>query len=102
MRALRIVDAAQFGPWPPAAFSKLCNCLKDAPPSLIDVRLSLRPMRLDTELLVQNPQLRGGGATFSCADIGAEGLGGSLRAAMTHSAAEGGDAAARQIARLWI
>ena len=33
IRALRIVDAARLGPWPPAAFSKLCNTLKE--PSLL-------------------------------------------------------------------
>ena len=118
IRALRIVDAARLGPWPPAAFSKLCNCLKDAPPTLIDVTLALRPTRGSqielrglpppraqaAELLVQHAVLRGGGTTFQLEELCAEDLGGNLvlRAAMSNMSSGVDTSAVRQIARLWV
>lgn len=106
IRALRVVDAARLGPWPPAAFSKLCNCLKDAPPNLIDVRLSLRPGHTHTsELLVQSSALRGGGTAFKLNELCVENLGNNflLRATRSNMSAGGADQSAmRQIARLWV
>jgi len=101
-----VVDAARLGPWPPAAFSKLCNCLKDAPPNLIDVRLSLRPGHTHTsELLVQSSALRGGGTAFKLNELCVENLGNNflLRATRSNMSAGGADQSAmRQIARLWV
>jgi hypothetical protein len=103
---LRVVDAARLGPWPPAAFSKLCNCLKDAPANLIDVRLSLRPDQARTsELLIQSPALRGGGTAFKLNELCVENMGGNflLRATRSNMSAGGADqTAVKQIARLWV
>lgn len=65
-RALLLVEAAQLGPWPAAAFSKLCNLLKEAPAARVEVSLALRRAwsRPSLQLLVQHPSLRGGGMTF--------------------------------------
>jgi len=72
-RALRLIDALPLGLWPPAAFSQLCNLLKDAPSP--PIRLHATVSRLSSgalELSVQHEALRGGRMAFALHDVGSD------------------------------
>lgn len=73
-RALRLVEAAQLGPWPSSTFSKLCNLLKDAPPPPVLVRLTLRRAwsRPALQLQMQCPGLKDGSATLEQHEVFAD------------------------------
>lgn len=73
-RALRLVEAAELGPWPSSTFSKLCNLLKDAPPPPVHVRLTLRRAwsRPALQLQIQCPSLKDGSATLEQHEVFAD------------------------------
>jgi len=73
-RALRLVEAAELGPWPSSTFSKLCNLLKDAPPPPVHVRLTLRRAwsRPALQLQMQCPGLKDGSATLEQYEVFAD------------------------------